>query len=787
MSPGVPGVDLALLMRITRRLAERRLHAYRPSSRRCATAVIFRFDDDTQRTLATALSTFRATTARRVRADTAVEEETTTGAASFPGDSSWMLSHLSSAARFPSSSVSWGSSAHRRTDPLELFEYMAHHSRHHQRAGFVDVSAPSSLQMLFLKRANVEAGRWCGRVVLPGGFRSLEDHDDFDTVCRGAYEGIGFPLRHLREFLCLGRLPDYRLHSRVIGDRDLVQARFLFLHVGAAAPTVQLAAHEVESSRWVPLRTLMAARVERRQVAYPLQSFVNPRNADARLILREALGDNICLYFPSLLLPSISVPPSTSATAGGAEADGRGRRGDGEASATRDEASKSSPASSAWRVWGVTLRTVSEVLALGSHQTHDWPLVESDSCLLQYGVLLPAHGYGELLYQLYWWRAWMCAKLRLHPRRGCASGQGTASTGDGQRDSSTLDSSQSELPSSATPLTLTKEQQRWRRVLYGSWTERRYAVLPASADALLFAVPETPIAEHVVSFALVVSCTVFVLYSLAALSSSACAAVGSALGPGVGLQREAWKRTSHGANTPNSVARHRSSAAGDEELRSPENVAAGCYTVTSAANPVELRSEPVSCLCSPRQMREGSAPHRIPIADEAALSAELRRLTEAPHGELLLDSDSAEAHEMVRQTQAATHMLALQPPSPAPTWAGARPPPSGIHAGSENGTRSPSQLMTTTGDFTLSSAASSASLDTVTDFGSGGDCSTAVMCAKGAAGKVRAEVGSTVTGLSLPAERPGAAAMPAAMTELSHEEKLEVIMRRYRAQATASE
>ncbi|KAG5486825.1 hypothetical protein LSCM4_06290 [Leishmania orientalis] len=776
MPPGVPGVDMALLLRLTRRLAERRLRAYYPGGRRSAAALVLRFDDDTQRTLTAALRTFRAATARCVCAGPAVAGEKASGAASSPRANDRSSSFVSSAAAsfgFPDASKE------RRIDPLEFVEYLAHHNDYHQRTDFVDASAPSSLQLLFVKLAKVEASQWSGRIVFPGGCRDADDHDDFDTVCRGVYEAIGFPLQRHHEFLCLGRLPDYRLHSRIVDSRDLVQARFLFLHVGEITPTVQLTAHEVEGWRWVPLRMLTAAHVERRRVVYPLPVLVNPQDADARLMLEEVLG-NTCLYFTSLVLPSVPMPPSSPPPAGGAEANGN---------ECRDDGSAASPEAPPWRVWGLTYRTVCELLALGRHPLPDWPLVESNSRLLQYGVLFPMHGYYELLYQLYWWRAWMTAKARLRHRSDCASGCRVVSTGDGQHGSCILTTTRSGSPSSKPLSTLSREQQRWERVLYGSSTERRYAVLPASADAMLFAAPESPITEHVVSFAVVVIFSVFVLYTVAAVIASACAALGSALGRDAEVQREGRRQAYRDATTPSSVARFRHRAAADAELRSPEK-AAGSNTVMSADDPIVSNIEAaVSHSWAPRQLNEDRRLHLSVIADEAALFAELRSSGEAPPhgGGASPDCDSAAVEETVHPTHTAPQMSGVQQHLTATTRAEMDPTLTGVDAGAEKLTVGPSQLTTTTGHLIQTYAASAVSAVTITERGSGGDCCRADLRDKRVAGKERGEVGPTVTDISLPAERPAAAAMPATVAELNYQEELEVIMRRYRTQATANQ
>ncbi|CBZ23647.1 conserved hypothetical protein [Leishmania mexicana MHOM/GT/2001/U1103] len=771
MPSGIPGVDLALLTRVTQCFAERRLHVYHPGSRRSAAALVLRFGDETQQTLTKALSTFKAATARRGYADPDATEAEASGAAS---------SRFSSAAAFAaSSSIARGPAKDGWTDPLKFFEYLAHHRRHHPCADFVDAGAPSSLQLLFLKRTNREARRWSGQIVFPGGHRDPDDHDDFDTVCRETYEEIGFPLQHHREFLCLGRLPDYQLHSRIVGNRGLVQARFVFLHVGDITPTVQVASHAVESVRWVPLRALAAAHVERGRVVHPLRSFVNPRDADTRLMVGEVFP-NTYLSFPSLLLPGTPAPSSSPATTGGTEAGGKGCSEDGERSRTRGDASSASPGSPPWRVWGLTLRTANELLSLDSCQAFDWPFVESNSRLLQYGVLLPMHGYYELLYQFYWWRAWMTAKMRLRTCDDCVAARGETNAGDEQHASSTLDSSRSESRSSTLLSHLSRERQRWRRVLYGSSMERRYAVLPASADALLLAVPETPITEHVVSFAAALSFAVFVLYTVAAVIASIGAAVGAALGLKADLDREARRRAYYDANTPSSVVRHRRPAAGDSaELRSLENARAHGDTVISAADAVTpSREASDSRSWWPWPLRDNRVPCWSATADEAALSAELRSTTEVLRGGSPLHSDSAVPQDTRRRLPISAEIPAVKQHLTGKTAAAMHPISSDAGAVLESLTVSPSRVTTTTDRFATSSAISTISGDAIREHGSAEHVYET--------GKERRGVRPVVAGVSVPAEHLVAAAMPADVGELRHEEELKVVMRRYHPESTTS-
>lgn len=513
MPVGLPGVDVKLLTNVAVRLSERRLHAYHPGSRRSAAALILRFDEATQRTLTSALASFRAI-------------------------SGFTTVNANSAAPHASLFTSSSTYGEKQLDFLEFLRYL--------QDRYVDTEAPSALQLLFMKRANTDASRWSGQVAFPGGRRDPEDADDFATVCREADEELGLPLQHHREFVCLGRLPDHNLRSRAANSSGLVQARFVFLHVGDMTPTVRVAAHSVERVRWMPLRRLTAAHVEHGCVVHPLQSFVHAQDADYRLLLTELFPSSY-LTFPSVSLPTVE---------GEEEEGGTG-------------ATAKTPSSRTWRVWGLTLRSANELLALDNRQPFDWPLVESNSRVLQYGVLFPFHGYYELLYQFYYCRAWLRAQLRTAMHRTGAAGI---------------------LPGAA---------ERDRRVLYGSAMERRYAALPVSADALLFAAPEQPAPMHVLCFVGVVAAVVMTLYSVASAVGTVFAAVGMAVGVEGTLERERRRKAYYEANVHhNGVSAARRGSTGEAEV---DNMSGGTEMERHALRSDALTEAPTPFSSSAQQ------------------------------------------------------------------------------------------------------------------------------------------------------------------------------------------
>ncbi|AAZ12920.1 NUDIX family hydrolase, putative [Trypanosoma equiperdum] len=225
----------------------------------------------------------------------------------------------------------------------------------HLSAG-IGMDLPSTLQVLLVRRLDLVKDRWSGSVTYPGGRRDRGDADDYSALCARVNEMLGIPLTS-SEFLLLGRLRDYPIRSRRLQLGGMVQSRFVFLHIGELAPTLRFASHMVEAARWIPFSALeVNQRCARSTVSHPLRSFVHPSDAETRLLLTE-LFPHACLSFPAVQVPDQQ-----------------------------------------WKVWGLALRSASELMALDDRSTADWPLVSSNNALLQHFVIDPLHGYYELLY-----------------------------------------------------------------------------------------------------------------------------------------------------------------------------------------------------------------------------------------------------------------------------------------------------------------------------------------------------------------------------------------------------
>nr|CCC91915.1 unnamed protein product [Trypanosoma congolense IL3000] len=355
----LPAADVRLLANISRRLQGRTLHTYVPGEARTSVAIILRFGDEHHQLVARRLLTgATATDVPRV-----------------------LQQHLSAGA---------------------------------------GESVPSSLTVLFVKRADLSGDRWSGSVTFPGGRRDLGDVDDYNALCCRVDEMLGIPLRS-PEFLLLGRLRDYPIRSRKLQMMGAVQARFVFLHTGQLTPALRFAAPLVEAVRWVPVNIFAVEQPHTRcRVCHPVASFVRPTDADTRLLLTEVFP-NAHLSFPAVQLPG------------------------------------------AWRVWGLALRSTYELMTLDDRLTADWPLLTSNSALLQHFIIDPLHGYYEALFTYYW----LVAQWR-------QKGKGTTSA------------------------------------------LSRHDVIPHTAHPILWAVPEAVSPRHITFLAVDVALVLLVVYSVAA-------------------------------------------------------------------------------------------------------------------------------------------------------------------------------------------------------------------------------------------------------------------------------
>ncbi|EKF27948.1 hypothetical protein MOQ_008318 [Trypanosoma cruzi marinkellei] len=365
----LPAADVKFLLSIAQRMGERHLHVYVPGAHRSAIAIVLRFGDAEQQRAAHRLLACRDA-----------------GLSSLQ-----LLQPLTSAA---------------------------------------NAAVPSSLCMLFVRRADLAADRWSGNVTFPGGRRDAGDASDLRAAQREVSQMLGMPL-HSKEFILLGRLRDYPIRSRHVRSMRAVQSRFVFLHTGDMTPTVRFARHEVDAVQWVPISALTVEHIDGGSLCHPIGCFVHASNADARLLLAEVFS-HAHLSFPSVQLPG------------------------------------------QWRVWGLALRSASELLSLDDRASIDWPLVSSNNLWLQHLIIDAFHGYYEVLYTYY--------RVRARLRSTDAA------------------------------------------------VKTKYMVLPPAADSILWGVPERVVPRHVFFFCFDVALFFLAIYFVAAMIFTASIAFRTALG-----------------------------------------------------------------------------------------------------------------------------------------------------------------------------------------------------------------------------------------------------------------
>ncbi len=110
---------------------------------------------------------------------------------------------------------------------------------------------PDGLELLLIKRADVDGDPWSGHVALPGGREEVEDASLEDTAVRETFEETGIDLRR---------------YGRIVWELDELQPRGgapivvqpYVATVGADLPPLALS-DEVSAAFWVPLSTFTAA------------------------------------------------------------------------------------------------------------------------------------------------------------------------------------------------------------------------------------------------------------------------------------------------------------------------------------------------------------------------------------------------------------------------------------------------------------------------------------------------------------------------------------------------
>ena len=215
----------------------------------------------------------------------------------------------------------------------------------------------SSLQVLLVKRRHVELHRWSSHVGFPGGRRdATDDDDDLCCVHRWCRYTMGIPLES-SDFVLLGRLPDFFIPSKNTGG-GLMQARFVYLHIGDITPSVRMATYELEAVHWASLHRLFPENVSRTLVSHKLSHFIADYETNATLYD----------YFPGTHLRFPAVRLSSD---------------------------EKHPVLAGAPLWGLPLTTLSTLLSLDGRPRLDWPLVTCNSTVIQWLFIHPWHFYMQ--------------------------------------------------------------------------------------------------------------------------------------------------------------------------------------------------------------------------------------------------------------------------------------------------------------------------------------------------------------------------------------------------------
>jgi 8-oxo-dGTP pyrophosphatase MutT (NUDIX family) len=110
-----------------------------------------------------------------------------------------------------------------------------------------------TLELLLIRRAELEGDPWSGHVALPGGRRDPGDGSLLDTAFREAEEEVGVPLRRVGSFL--GALDEITPSTPLLPP--VVIAPFVL----AVPPATRAhpAPREVQAALWVPVDALREA------------------------------------------------------------------------------------------------------------------------------------------------------------------------------------------------------------------------------------------------------------------------------------------------------------------------------------------------------------------------------------------------------------------------------------------------------------------------------------------------------------------------------------------------
>ena len=112
------------------------------------------------------------------------------------------------------------------------------------------IRAHDELEVLLIKRAEIESDPWSGHMALPGGRRDASDEDLLHTAMRETREEVGVAIT--RDMQLLGALDEVSPRNPRLPP--IIIAPFAFAMPADTTPVIDT--REVEAAIWVPLSAL---------------------------------------------------------------------------------------------------------------------------------------------------------------------------------------------------------------------------------------------------------------------------------------------------------------------------------------------------------------------------------------------------------------------------------------------------------------------------------------------------------------------------------------------------
>ncbi|KAH9268467.1 hypothetical protein BASA83_009310 [Batrachochytrium salamandrivorans] len=116
---------------------------------------------------------------------------------------------------------------------------------------------PSSVQVLYIRRATRLQDRWSGHMAFPGG-KNEPGETQLQAAQRETLEEVGLDLSS-NDFIHMGDLDDREIHTPVTRRRLMIISSSVFLQLASTTPPMTLCSDEVAATYWIPIDVFRAA------------------------------------------------------------------------------------------------------------------------------------------------------------------------------------------------------------------------------------------------------------------------------------------------------------------------------------------------------------------------------------------------------------------------------------------------------------------------------------------------------------------------------------------------